>query len=751
MLRTDFTYPTIQVFNPKNHSMKRHCIFLSILLGLLVNTHAQQAPVRSSADLPSLLHFNDQTPVKSTHDWPRRREEIRSMMLQYFTGSLPSSVLAIIYSKLIEENTHSDGSSRRRILLTLDTPNQFAFEIHVWVPDGQKQARPLLLTQPRDYQIPWAEMALKRGYVVCLYPGVDSHHREKDYPGYDSVWKELRAEYPAATWTEIVCKAWIASRCLDFLLDPEQGYNIAESQVGIIGFSRYGKQSLIATALDERITSVVARSPGSPGSTPYRFSSRNTFAEAPSDFPSEWFLPSLRAYTGREHELPMDAHGWLALIAPRRCLIHTAHNDGSEPTFGVERAYLEARKVYQFHDQDDNLRVLYRTGQHGPITDRQREQNMDWFDLSFGRGTAVQSDFPVELIHEFDWEAWRQKQTPTSLTVPERLTLQSSREETNARLQWSLGQPPEQIRDASDTPFLSDEESAMMTHDRWQVKDTARLPIRFGEGVRGNLYYNPTVTGSMPVVIWLHPYSYHSGYNEGYGVQETTVYHRLAQAGFAVIAYDQCGFGLRLLEGRDFYERSPQWSRLGRMVHDVRSAVNFVVEGAGAVKGDRPAMDPSRVYALGYSLGGTVALYAGALDERLSGVASFSGFTPLRSDTNDRPTGGIQRLWKWHALQPKLGLFTGNEDSIPYDYHDVLRLIAPRPCLIVSPQNDRNATYSDILQTISLFRSESGADGSKLTHLAPEDVDRFQKDQHQMFIDWVKRIVNNDEQLQAKP
>lgn len=661
-------------------------------------------------------------------------------MLQYFTGSLPSSVPAVISTEVIHERVHSDGSTRRRIRLQLDTPNHFTFEIHVWVPVGQKQTRPLLLTQPRDYQIPWAEMALKRGYVVCLYPGVDSHHKEKNYPGYDSVWKELRTEYPAATWTEIVCKAWIASRCLDFLLDPGQGYNIAESEIGIIGFSRYGKQSLIATALDERIASVVARSPGSPGSTPYRFSSRNTFAEAPADFPSLWFLPSLRSYTGREHELPMDAHGWLALIAPRRCLIHTAHNDGSEPTFGVERAYLEARKVYELHDREDHLRILYRTGQHGPITHRQREQNLNWFDLSFGRGDTVQSDFPVELIHDFDWEQWRQQQSPNKIAIPDRLTSQSGREEMISTLHWSLGHPPEQIPAASDAPFFTDEESKMMTHDRWQVKDTVRLPIRFGEGVRGNLYYNPTVGGPMPVVIWLHPYSYHSGYNEGYGVQETTVYHRLAQAGFAVIAYDQCGFGLRLLEGRDFYKQSPRWSRLGRMVHDVRSAVDFVVEGSGEVKGDRPPMDSTRIYALGYSLGGTLALYAGALDERLGGVASFSGFTPLRKDTNDRPTGGIQRLWNWHALQPRLGLFEGKEDLIPWDYQDVLRLISPRPCLIVSPRNDRNASYSDVADAINVFRTESGEEGSSLSHLAPDDVDRFQKDQHQMFVDWVSSL-----------
>lgn len=656
-------------------------------------------------------------------------------MLEHFTGAPPVKVPAILEAQILETKL-VNGSERQRVRLTLDTPKRFSFEIRVWKLRGEDQARPLLLTQPYHKQIPWAEMALKRGYAVCLYPGVDSYHLEPDFPGYDSIWRKLRQEYPAATWTEIICKAWIAGRCLDYLLKEENGYRIDRNQVGMIGFSRYGKQSLIAAALDERITSVVARSPGSPGSTPYRFSSRNTFAEAPADFPGLWFLPSLRSYLGREHELPMDAHGWLALIAPRRCLIHTAHNDGSEPTFGVERAYLAARKVYQLHGKDDYLRILYRPGQHNPITERQRQQNLDWFDLSFGRGDARQKDFPVELIHQFDWDQWRRQQSPEALAAPQRLTASAGRDELRNCLEWSLGRAPEQVPNAAQTPFLSKAESEMMTHDRWRVADTARLPIRFGQGVRGNLYFSTKAKQLMPVVIWLHPYSYHSGYNEGYGVQGAAVYYRLAQAGFAVIAYDQCGFGLRLLEGRDFYKETPEWSRLGRMVHDVRAAVDYVVAGTGATQGERPVLDSTRVYALGFSVGGMVALYAGALDERLTGVASFSGFTPLRTDTDDRPTGGNQRLWQWHALQPKLGLFAGQEQSIPFDYHDLLRLIAPRRCLIVSPRGDRNSTIAEVVAGVKLAVAQGS---TNMVHLIPEGADRFQKDQHEMFLQWARQ------------
>ena len=121
---------------------------------------------------------------------------------------------------------------------------------------------PLLLTAPRFYQRYWAVDALERGYAVCLFPGVDSHHREADYAGYDSVWQTVRREFPNVTWTEISTKAWLASRCIDYLLGDSSVVKISPGQIAIIGFSRYGKQAIIAGAFDERITCVVARSPG---------------------------------------------------------------------------------------------------------------------------------------------------------------------------------------------------------------------------------------------------------------------------------------------------------------------------------------------------------------------------------------------------------------------------------------------------------------------------------------------------------
>ena len=693
------------------------------------------------ADLPGLLEFLDGRPVRNLADFARRKEEVRRLMCETFCGTLPKAPPVLLGAKVLREQTTPDGSIRRQVRLSFGTRNKASFEMWVWVPKGEGPF-PVLLTQPRGYQIPWAEMALKRGYIVALYPGLCYTHREKAYPGYQSVYRTFQREYPQATWSSITTKAWLAGRALDYLLDPRYGYRTGRGQVGIIGFSRYGKQSMIAAAFDERITSVVARSPGTPASSPHRFACRHYFMEAGYvDAPKEWWVPRLGTYYGRENEMPIDAHGWYALIAPRRCLIHTAHNDGAEVTFAVERAYREGSKVYSFLGKPENLRVLYRAGQHGPITDDQRRQNIDWLDLSFGRGAARQSDFPEEFIHKFDWQAWKAKLAPEQLKAPFSTTLAKDNAGRKARIRWALGQAPEKIQWDGKHTFLTKAQSAMMTHDRWRAGGTARIPVSFGPNVRGNIYYNTAVKGPAPVVIWLHPYSYHSGYNEGYGVQGTTIYHRLAKAGYVVLAYDQCGFGLRLLEGRDFYKKFPEWSKLGRMVHDVHAAVDFLIDGKGMAKDKMPPVDKNRITVLGYSLGGTVALHATALDDRITAVASFCGFTPMRTDTDRKHTGGIRRLWQWHALQPMLGLFHDRENQIPYDFDDVLALIAPRPCLVYSPRRDREAAHADVAACVRRAREAWQAKGSDkhLTHQAPNDINRFQADQHNAFLQWLKR------------
>jgi pimeloyl-ACP methyl ester carboxylesterase len=257
--------------------------------------------------------------------------------------------------------------------------------------------------------------------------------------------------------------------------------------------------------------------------------------------------------------------------------------------------------------------------------------------------------------------------------------------------------------------------------------------IRFGSTITGDLYYpiNTPADAKLPVVIWLHGYSYPLGYMWVYR-RDLHPILALAKAGYAVLAFDQCGFGSRMGEIGPFYDRFPRWSQLGRMVDDTRAAIDALEK--------EPLVDPQRVHLFGYTLGGTVALHTAALDERVKSVVAISGFTPMRTETRDRGTGGIARFSHERPLLPRLGLFIGREKEIPYDYDALLAALAPRPVLVVQPTMDRDATPADVRVAVEsarkIYAQQQAAD--KLTLHEPVDYQRLTTATQNAAIEWMK-------------
>jgi pimeloyl-ACP methyl ester carboxylesterase len=150
-------------------------------------------------------------------------------------------------------------------------------------------------------------------------------------------------------------------------------------------------------------------------------------------------------------------------------------------------------------------------------------------------------------------------------------------------------------------------------------------------------------------------------------------------------------------------------------------------------------VDPNRIHLFGYSLGGTVAIYEAALDARVKGVVSIAGFTPMRTDTATRGDGGVARYSYERDLIPSLGFFVGHEAQIPYDYQDLLGMIAPRPVLVVQPQLDRDATPADVESAVTQAKqvySLYGA-GDKLAISEPWDYNRLPNKTLDETVKWV--------------
>ena len=222
----------------------------------------------------------------------------------------------------------------------------------------------------------------------------------------------------------------------------------------------------------------------------------------------------------------------------------------------------------------------------------------------------------------------------------------------------------------------------------WLASDNEGLASRrisFGpDNIRGDLYYpKDTPEGTkLPVVIWLHGYHFPLGYMWVYH-PDTHPIPALVKEGFAVLAFDQTGFGSRSGESAPFYGRYPEWSRLGRMVTDVQDAVTALATDA--------LVDPERISLMGFAMGGTVGLYAAALDGRIRNVVSVCGFTPMRSDTGADGLSGMTRYSHLYGLLPQLGFFRGAEERLPYDFEDLIAMTAPRGVLVIQPSLDRDA------------------------------------------------------------
>jgi pimeloyl-ACP methyl ester carboxylesterase len=170
---------------------------------------------------------------------------------------------------------------------------------------------------------------------------------------------------------------------------------------------------------------------------------------------------------------------------------------------------------------------------------------------------------------------------------------------------------------------------------------------------------------------------------------------------------------------------------MGRLVEDAHSAVTALETNE--------LVDPNRIYLFGYSLGGNVAVYEAALDPRVKGIVSVAGFSPMRTDTPNIGDGGVARYAMERGLIPKLGFFIGHEAQIPYDYQDLLGMIAPRPVLVVEPQLDRDATPADVAAAVHQARGVYALYGAqdKLAIDEPWDYNRLPNKMLDEAVKWM--------------
>ncbi|MFD0959715.1 alpha/beta hydrolase family protein [Paenibacillus chungangensis] len=156
----------------------------------------------------------------------------------------------------------------------------------------------------------------------------------------------------------------------------------------------------------------------------------------------------------------------------------------------------------------------------------------------------------------------------------------------------------------------------------------------------------------------------------------------LVTRGYVVLAPDTIAAGERIYPGTaafqtaPFYEQFPESTAVGKMIHDHKQGIDLLQS--------LPYVDPDRIGAIGHSLGAYNAYFLAAMDDRIKAVVSSCGFCPFLYDPDPNRWG--QRDWFSHF--PRLTNAI-QEDRIPFEFHEIMALMAPTPIFNWFAQQDK--------------------------------------------------------------
>ena len=272
------------------------------------------------------------------------------------------------------------------------------------------------------------------------------------------------------------------------------------------------------------------------------------------------------------------------------------------------------------------------------------------------------------------------------------------REEIRARIDASMGAAPAGIASA---PAKCEE------LDRVEKHGLVHLRIRYhvvGDEWNEGICILPAKTPA-PAVLCIHGADAKRGKfgvidperpNRAYGIE-------LARRGYVTFSIDQFGHG-EALGGRpqkevvaEFFKRYPDWSLDGRRLAEHSRAIDALATLPFVA--DKNVCATKRFGAIGNSLGGRTVMYLAAFDERVAAAVSSTGISP-------NATNVFRSCTYQTDLSPAMSRAIVKNGKIPWDYHEMIALVAPRALLALEPWNDTE--NPDVHPTFECFYRATG-------------------------------------------
>ncbi|MBI3191817.1 MAG: dienelactone hydrolase family protein, partial [Pedosphaera parvula] len=101
--------------------------------------------------------------------------------------------------------------------------------------------------------------------------------------------------------------------------------------------------------------------------------------------------------------------------------------------------------------------------------------------------------------------------------------------------------------------------------------------------------------------------------------------------------------------------------------------------------------------AIGHSLGGHNSVYTAVFDERIKAVVSSCGLDSYLDYYGGNPKVWLpEKGWCQTRYMLKLAEYRGRLQDIPFDFHEMIGALAPRPVFINAPLKDSNFKWESV-------------------------------------------------------